>query len=777
MDRDLGEPFQWLVNRSTVDFTTKDEEQLPDSEPGPDIHDHPLPTYYWPHNFIRFPLGSRPRGQGPRGGYACYTLPGDNHARWETNAYHYLVGDGGRAAYNLKDIQTVVYGPRPPALKEKVEGWLDVDSLRLDLEYQSVPDESSEKYYPKDGFSTIFRNQLKRWLQFRAWQASNRDYYAAKARRHAEFVDQHIQDTDLAKSLLDFKEQKRLAKEEYDRLKQEEKYKGTQKAVREKHLLGLFKDNFVWDNLSTKEWMKLADEVFENEIEEPHYREVLKLAGIDYEEGFDLKVPDPHHSNEAGIYTWGFDYIRDNLAEVLDRNIRADMKTEYDHLPLDHLKFQQDPWTQDFFTTWVEYVYYECRTLEVLQDCLGPSLEGLAGEFQTHADAVTPFLRPGDTIDSIATAEHRDAREYALRTERDFVRSTDGGHVRAKIHKLGNLDTHAKNLDRAIEAYDRERSYVDGIERFLSNTQKYHKIKQTLDRQTKVRNWAVKEMFRLISLSADGRIDLTRIVRTPSSPKPMELLRNSHTWNWSDSSSQEKKKRTGPDVTVNTTPRKSRRLAGEEPEFYLLPESSRRRGKKQETGVAPILAVAEDNPPDPPIRTGHIEPAREERSEIMEHVDISGPSGHTVHAHIRAVGEQTMLRVLEESTSRTSGTAVRLRVPEQEPGLGIIARAERIMRASRFATSAPSQHEEETRVGVDSSSSDSDLNDLREAVTRKARETSQAKARTAATPEAASVDLVAGQVGTASPAPTESTKPKRRRNRPSKKFRLANPRL
>lgn len=718
------------------------KQQFPKFNPEGDIRDYPLPTYYWPYDFIRYPLGARPRGQEPEGGYI---LERDNHARWETNAYHYLIDDGSRPVYDLGDLQTIIDGPRSPALREKVEGWLDVDSARIVLDYELVPDEASEKYYPKDGFSTIFRNQLKRWLQFRAWQASNRDYHAAKARRHAEFVDQHIQDTDRSRSLLNFGEQKKLGKQEYDRLVKEEKYKGTQKAVQEKHLLELFKDNFVWDTLSPEEWMKMANEVFENEIEHPSYREVLKLAGIDYVEDIGLEIPKAAHSDKAGSYTWGFDYIRADLAEVLERNIRIDMEMKDYHLPLRYVNFQRDPWRQHFFSTWVEYVYYECRTLEVLDDCLG--LGGPAREFESHADKVAPLLRPGDSIDSIVTAEHRDARQAALISKGQAVNNADFSYALAKKQKKGKLEVQRLlgELKQAKEEYSRQWSYMEGIGRFLRSTQRYREIKQAVARQTKVRNWAVEEMFQMIAMCDDGLLDLAQIIRKPTSPKPMDFLRNSHSWNWGNKDTQEKKKRKGAQESSVATPRKSRRLAGEEPEFQQLPESPRKRGKKHGKDEVPSPPVT----PDRPWAWNMEEYGNEE--EGLEQAHIS-------------------------RTSIASDRATGAPVPQWGKEARLKSRSESISRGSRYATNTALQWEKETRVRTGSSSSFSDdLNDLREAANRRARETARAKVQ-AVKSSAALEDPLAG-LSNHQAAAAPIGKRKRKRGRPSKKFRMANPRI
>ncbi|KAM7220310.1 hypothetical protein V8F06_004276 [Rhypophila decipiens] len=368
-----------------------------------------FPNYYWPAAFYRMPLGPWSAWNDPRTFSEEEFDSEEAEAFFEGEAHGLLLADGCRPAYNVKALRELMgLEPEPPASDTSTDSSdsdsdasdenvykgprISVRSQRRLIEAwleERLPGKAPQLFvkgrdYKPQGEMSIFRNQLKRWLQFRMWQESNRGYKMARDMRHTNVVHCLVKKADGANgpSADLFRPYNTpMGKDDARREWEDRRARGlkdpktnrpwTLKAIREQGLAFIVAHGYLPPYAD--EWTRYAEKIFEEEVEEPHYRELLSLAGLDPNTVgfmFEERPPSPPGPDEVlqghGFRPWGFNYLLVDLEETLDRH-HTQTPWGSRPLPVDLVDFKMDTWKQDHFSTWVEYVYWECRQLDLLE--------------------------------------------------------------------------------------------------------------------------------------------------------------------------------------------------------------------------------------------------------------------------------------------------------------------------------------------------------------------------------------------------------------------------
>ncbi|KAM7190913.1 hypothetical protein V8F33_009224 [Rhypophila sp. PSN 637] len=584
-----------------------------------------FPNYYWPAAFYRMPLGPWSAWNDPRTFSDEDFSPEEAEAFFEGEAHGLLVADGCRPAYNVKALRELM-GLEPPRLAPDADSSDDsmsesyasdenvykgprisVRSQRRLIEAwleERLPGKAPQLFvkgrdYKPQGEKSIFRNQLKRWLQFRMWQESNRGYKMARDMRHTNVVHCLVKKADGANGpLADLFQPYNTPignPDEVRREWEERRARGlkdpktnrpwTLKAIREQGLAFIVTHGYLPPYAD--EWTRCAEEIFEEEVEEPHYRELLSLAGLDPNTVgfmFEERAPSPPGPDEVlqghGFRPWGFNYLLVDLEETLDRH-HTQPPWGSGPLPVDLVDFKMDTWKQDHFSTLVEYVYWECRQLDLLELRFVSEVADGTAELArillmqpSRRKAGIKTWYDGDSIGHVFAPYAQRNRKSRLYNQTLYLKHVKEEYDNLKESRSRNDPDAIATRRKAIEEAEKDLEHGVGEERFRALT-------QALDRQESRRDWAFDEMFEMAEKGRKGHLDLKKVVRESPYPEP---------WNPPPMVPQyyrgrpqkpepSKKRRVYDDFIPR---RKSRRLAGQEPEPLVQPA--------QEVPVVPVEA-------------------------------------------------------------------------------------------------------------------------------------------------------------------------------------------
>ncbi|KAI9779201.1 MAG: hypothetical protein M1816_003641 [Peltula sp. TS41687] len=175
-------------------------------------------------------------------------------------------------------------------------------------------------------------------------------------------------------------------------------------------------------------------------------------------------------------------------AEAVKRRLANHGFTQLFHL-------EEDPKRQDTWTTWIEYIEFECWWL----DYHTTSVERLRPQYDKQWKTLvdSEVLRTSETLDSLCTVEARDERESEEAQAEKAVQSARDA-VDAPQHQGKSARTLAQvNLQKAETSFEATKHRNHLIREFIRGTQRYRAAKESSRRHGALVSWVLEQAPRI----------------------------------------------------------------------------------------------------------------------------------------------------------------------------------------------------------------------------------------------------------------------------------------